>query len=153
LRSHGVTILLTTHYLEEAELLADRVGIIRLGKLVIEGTIEELRDKIQGIRGISVRISRAVDVDLLQKKLESFSAVTSIKAGFDGLRSTVNFAQRRDQPLPQFMDEVLTWLKEEKIPFSKFATSEPNLEEVFLAIASGEHEVGFASDQVDSEVE
>ena len=42
LKSHGLTIFLTTHYMEEAEALCDRVCIIRAGKKVAEGTMEEV---------------------------------------------------------------------------------------------------------------
>ena len=46
LNSRGTTILLTTHYIEEAESLCDRVAIINHGRLVAVGTVEELRDLI-----------------------------------------------------------------------------------------------------------
>ena len=46
LNSRGTTILLTTHYIEEAESLCDRVAIINHGRLVAVGTVEELRDII-----------------------------------------------------------------------------------------------------------
>ena len=42
LKSHGLTIFLTTHYMEEAEALCDRVCILRAGKKVAEGTMEEV---------------------------------------------------------------------------------------------------------------
>ncbi len=44
LNSHGTTIFLTTHYMEEAELLCDRVAIMDRGRLVAIGTVDELRD-------------------------------------------------------------------------------------------------------------
>lgn len=153
LQSHGVTILLTTHYLEEAELLADRIGIIRHGKLVIEGTIEELRDKIQGIRFITVRLAREMVPSELKAKIDRFLAIRPTRVKYDQLRNTIAFAQRREQPLPQFMQAVLTWLEEEKILFSKFATSEPNLEEVFLTVSSGNHVIELESDEIDSHIE
>jgi len=48
LRNLGKTIVLTTHYLEEAEQLADRAAIIVLGAIRVEGTIRELRERRQG---------------------------------------------------------------------------------------------------------
>jgi len=70
LRDSGVTILLTTHYLEEAELLANRIGIIRKGKLVMEGTIDELRQKIQAMRSISIRLHSGVNLESLRPNIE-----------------------------------------------------------------------------------
>lgn len=153
LRARGSTILLTTHYLEEAELLADRIGIIRQGKMVIEGTIEELRGKIQDIRFISIRLTGSVNADELEERIARFAATRTTKTKYDRVRNTIAFAQRRDMPLPKFMHDVLSWLEEEKIPFSKFATSEPNLEELFLSVSSGNHQAEMLVDEIDSQVE
>lgn len=139
LRDAGVTILLTTHYLEEAELLANRIGIIRKGKLVAEGTIDELRHKIQGIRSISIRLLGTVEN--LEARLAPLLEKVKSKAHFDPLRNTISFAQPKDSQLVKHLHEVLSWLETEKIPFSKFATSEPNLEEVFLAVATDHADV------------
>jgi ABC-2 type transport system ATP-binding protein len=136
LRESGVAILLTTHYLEEAELLADRIGIIRKGKLVAEGTIEELRHKIQGIRSIAIRLHHSVDLDGLKPKLDKLLQRMPTEVRLDSLRHTISFAQPKDSQLVIHLHEVLAWLEEEKIPFSKFATSEPNLEEVFMGLAT-----------------
>lgn len=140
LRDLGVTTLLTTHYLEEAELLADRIGIIRKGKLVAEGTIDELRHKIQGVRSIAIRLGPEVQEDFLNEKLEKLKKVFSVEVRRDDLRRTISFTQPKDRLLVQSMHQLLTWLDEEKIPFSRFATSEPNLEEVFLAVATSAEE-------------
>lgn len=135
LRNQGVAILLTTHYLEEAELLADRIGIIRKGKLVAEGTIEELRHKIQGIRSIAIRLNTNTTLEELKPKLDRLKQTFSTGIKFDPLRNTLSFAQPKDSQLVTCLQEILAWLQEEKIAFSKFSTSEPNLEEVFLATA------------------
>ena len=50
LRSAGTAILYTTHYLEEAETLCDRIGIIDHGRLPAEGTLNELQDRLGGDR-------------------------------------------------------------------------------------------------------
>jgi len=49
LRDRGRTILLTTHYLEEAETLCSRIGILHAGKLVAEGSLEELRGRVAAV--------------------------------------------------------------------------------------------------------
>jgi ABC-2 type transport system ATP-binding protein len=136
LKNSGVTILLTTHYLEEAELLADRIGIIRKGKMVVEGSIDDLRRKIQSIRSIAIRLTSSVDPDILQMKMAHLAAKYRTQVRFDPLRSTIAFAQPKDSQLVEALHEILRWLEAEKISFSRFATSEPNLEEVFLAVAT-----------------
>jgi ABC-2 type transport system ATP-binding protein len=135
LRGQGVTILLTTHYLEEAEILADRIGIIRLGKLVAEGTIEQLRDRIQAIRSIEIRFSRAYDASQITAKLASLDpSFTSIPC-YDALHSRLTFAQPKDMSLSRCLKTIIAWLDNEKLSFSTFSTNEPSLEEVFLALA------------------
>jgi len=136
LKKRGVTILLTTHYLEEAELLADRIGIIRKGRLVAEGTIEELRDKIMGVRSIAIRLSRHVDENTLKAKLHQLRERFPVEVRRDHLRNTISFSQPKDKALVSSLHHILDWLEEQQIPFSRFATSEPNLEEVFLAVAT-----------------
>jgi ABC-2 type transport system ATP-binding protein len=48
LRTEGMTVFLTTHYLDEADALCDRIGIIDYGQIVAEGTPEELKRQISG---------------------------------------------------------------------------------------------------------
>lgn len=136
LKEEGVTVLLTTHYLEEAELLADRIGIIREGKLVVEGTIEELRYKIRGIRGIAIRLTESIGVKKVSEKIDEIKNIINTEVKLDTLRNTIYLTQPHDTELVMSLRKVLDWLEQEEISFSRFATSEPNLEEVFLAIST-----------------
>lgn len=116
--------------------MSDRIGIIRRGSLVAEGTIDDLRHKIQGIRSIAIRLTREVDEEQLQAKLDKLKSKFPVEVKRDILRNTISFAQPQDRKLVRSLYQVLGWLEEEQIQFSRFATSEPNLEEVFLAVAS-----------------
>jgi ABC-2 type transport system ATP-binding protein len=73
LKKDGTSILYTTHYLEEAETLCDRIGIIDQGKLLAEGTLQELQDRLGGDQ-IFVLEGKFADVDPNQWEhfLESF---------------------------------------------------------------------------------
>lgn len=55
LRSQGLAILLTTHLVDEAEWLCDRIGILRSGRLVVSGSIEELRKSIPAVQIVTIR--------------------------------------------------------------------------------------------------
>jgi ABC-2 type transport system ATP-binding protein len=136
LRRQGRTIFLTTHYLEEAEILSDRIGIIREGKLVAEGTISELRDKIQAIRKIVVRVGKRVEQSIIENKLKRLAIKFPDAVSYDSLHNTLAFDQPKDLPLLTCLQTILAELKDEDIPFSKFATVEPSLEQVFLAVSS-----------------
>jgi ABC-2 type transport system ATP-binding protein len=135
LKALGVTILLTTHYLEEAELLADRIGIIRAGRIVAEGTIDQLRDKIRGIRSIAIRLAGQLDDEKLQALLKDVNVRFGAETQYDALRNTISLAQPEDGQLIESLDSILGWLAENSIAFSRFGTNEPTLEEVFLAIS------------------
>jgi len=136
LRGQGVTILLTTHYLEEAEILADRIGIIRLGRLVAEGTIEQLREKMQAIRSIEVRLSRPYDAAQISSSLAKLDPAFTTIPCYDVIHNRLTFAQPKDMSLSRCLTTVLAWLDQEKLTFSTFATNEPSLEEVFLALVA-----------------
>ena len=142
LKNSGVAILLTTHYLEEAELLADRIGIIREGKLVAEGTVKELARKIHGMRGISIKLDGDLAADSvdLKDKFDRLARSLKVTIKLDPLRNTIYVTQPEGAQLQSYLRAVFDWLSEEKIAFNKFATGEPNLEEVFLALAKGEPE-------------
>lgn len=138
LKQLGVTILLTTHYLEEAELLADRIGIIRQGELVVEGTIDELRVKIQGMRAIQVRLINRLSSQELETKLAELRSRFGTSVEYDALRGTILMGQPADRELTEVLSEFIQWVESSGITFSRIATSEPNLEEVFVAITADE---------------
>ncbi len=137
LRQEGITILLTTHYLEEAEVLADRIGIIRLGQLVAEGTIDELRHRIQAIRNIEVRLLKSYEPAQIEAKLDRLGGLFSVRPAFQASHNVLVFVPPKDVSLSQSLHAVLNWLEREGLDFSTFSTSEPNLEEIFLALSHG----------------
>lgn len=136
LKKLGVTVLLTTHYLEEAEILADRIGIIRSGKLVVEGTVQDLSSRIQGMRGLALKLADSLDVEDadLQRKLQQITNRFACTVRVDKLRNTLYLSQPDEASAREFLRFVFDWLESEAIPFSKFASGEPNLEDVFMAV-------------------
>ncbi|CAN5403729.1 N/A [soil metagenome] len=140
LKTAGVTILLTTHYLEEAELLADRIGIIRSGRLTVEGTVPELAKRIRGMRGISIRLVQecSVDSDQISAAIELLKLKFNLEVRLDSLRNTIYLTDLAQDNVESYHKEVFDWLYQQNIPFMRFATGEPNLEEVFLAVSKDE---------------
>jgi ABC-2 type transport system ATP-binding protein len=135
LRAHGVTIFLTTHYLEEAELLADRVGIIRKGKLVVEGTIDELRHKIQSARGIAVRLSGNFSREDITERLQTLKAPMPLQSRYDTIRNTINIMPPANMTLNSCLRHVLDWLETQGLNYSSLSTAEPSLEELYLTLS------------------
>ena len=120
----GTTVLLTTHYLDEAEHLADRVGVLSRGVLVAEGTPAELTAR-QGDTVVSFTVG-AVD-------LEEMNGVLPVDASRNGQR--VEFTSTdptRD------VNAVTGWAIERGVRLDALSVSRPTLEDVFLGLADVE---------------
>jgi ABC-2 type transport system ATP-binding protein len=118
----GVTVFLTTQYLEEADVLADRVGIIDHGRLVAEGTPAQLKDEI-GRSSIEAVPAEEGDRDRLRAVLERFGECTAASPGAVAAR----FGNGDD------LTDVVRALDAESIRVAKLTVHEPTLDDVFLA--------------------
>jgi ABC-2 type transport system ATP-binding protein len=122
LKERAVTVLLTTHFLEEAERLADRVAIINHGRLVIAGTPASL---IAGDRSqVRLRTSAPVDEARLAE-MPLISAVRRDEAGTYVLRTP---------DAAKLLVEVTALLYHEHIPILEIRVGQPSLEEVYLEL-------------------
>lgn len=120
LHKRGKTILLTTHYIEEAEMLCENVSIIHEGKVIKEGSPKALTQSL-GKAGITIHFSGWND--LLEPKLSDFSYTHE-----DGrLHFTV---QDSEKTLP----EIIAILAGEKCRIQSVKTDQSSLEDVFLSL-------------------
>jgi len=125
LRDRGTTIVLTTHYLEEADVLCDRLVIVDHGRIIIEGTPRDLKRRVAG-DAIVITLKEQVDTDgrsmaLLQRE----PYVREISASGDQLRLYVDDGSAA---LPQ----LLRILDHQRIGVRSMNLSEPTLDDVFL---------------------
>lgn len=121
LRKEGKTIFLTTHYMEEAEHLADRLAIISKGKIIARGSPEELIDK------------NANYLVLTLKKVDSGASQIISAQGFEPKRKNkVDVAVRLKQT--EDVHTILHALKSANVKFHSLDVRKPNLEEVFLML-------------------
>jgi ABC-2 type transport system ATP-binding protein len=125
LRERGTTVFLTTHYLEEADALCDRVMIIDHGLIVAEGSPRELKREVVGD---SVVLRVADDArERARTALEGAPFVSSVTPAEDGqLRC---YVEDGAAALP----ELLRLLDGERIALRAISVSEPTLDDVFLA--------------------
>jgi ABC-2 type transport system ATP-binding protein len=121
-REEGVTVFLTTQYLEEADVLADRVGIIDHGRIVAEGTPAQLKAQI-GRPTVEVVPESPDELDRLRILLGRFGTETAARPG--------GFAVQLDGhgALP----EVVRALDGESLRAAQINLHEPSLDDVFLA--------------------
>ena len=120
LRREGVTILLTTHYMEEAEELSDRVAIIDRGRIIAEGTPAELISKLGGER-IHIEMPSPEEAERLASKLAE-AGWQARAAGAEVVVTVPSAAEALPKLAPH-----LGGAREIRI-------SKPNLEEVFLEL-------------------
>jgi ABC-2 type transport system ATP-binding protein len=120
LRTGGRTVLLSSHLLNEVELTCDRVGVIAGGKLVAEGTIDELRG-----RGGSALLVRAAPIDGARALLESLLKPENVQVK-DGI-----FSLSVD---PSQAASINRRLVADGIDVSELRVSEQSLEDVFLQL-------------------
>ena len=119
----ALTILLTTHYMEEADQLADRLAIVSRGRVVVEGTPDELKLSLRG-EAVEVELSddRAVEAEAVVASLEGVH-----EASVDGrkLRSRVASGARA-------IPAILSALESQGIVVEAVTTHRPSLDDVYL---------------------
>ena len=99
LREEGITVVLTTHYMEEADELCDRVAIIDHGKILVSGTPEELKSSVGAQRVFQLQLQDSSS-DGLRGRLGTLSGVTSVEASAAGL---IVFTDGRAGLLPEIV--------------------------------------------------
>jgi ABC-2 type transport system ATP-binding protein len=128
-KKQNVTILLTTQYLEEADQLCDRIGIIDHGKLIALGTPTELRQKI----GMSSVIEISADKEELQKVAAVFK-----KVGLDPKILTNKVIAPGGSNATKKIEMLLQSLTASKVQIRNISMHEPTLDDVFLKLTGSE---------------
>jgi ABC-2 type transport system ATP-binding protein len=119
LRNDRRTIILTTHYIEEAERLCDRVAIIDEGKIIAEGSPAEIQARTLGETKITVRCEKPVDGEAPADVVLSEDRRT--------MSATSASAARR-------LSELLRWVDEKGWGLEDIALKKPTLEDVFIEL-------------------
>jgi ABC-2 type transport system ATP-binding protein len=126
LRTSGVTIILTTHYIEEAEEMADRIGIIHKGEIILVEDKAKLMDKL-GKRQLTLHLQSPLEripADLTQYPLE---------LSVDGSQLTYTFSTRGEQTE---ISDLFQRLAQHGIGFKDLESSQSSLEDIFVNLVS-----------------
>ncbi|MFE2376250.1 ABC transporter ATP-binding protein [Streptomyces sp. NPDC059398] len=119
LRDGGTTVLLTTHYLEEAEVLADRLAILHEGRIAAEGRVDEVV---------------AAQPSHISFSLPEGVAIGDLPALGTYVRTGGNIQLRTDE-LQRSATELLLWARDKEIELRGLDVRSASLEEAFLGIA------------------
>lgn len=128
LRDSGVTIILTTHYIEEAEMMADRIGVIRKGEIILVEQKDLLMRKL-GEKQLIIHLQSKLD------KIPASLDKHTLSLSQDGLSLVYTYDTRAGRT---GITGLLADLNDAKIRFNDIETSERSLEEIFVTLVNAE---------------
>ncbi len=125
LKDQGITVMLTTHYMEEAEALCDRVAIIDHGKILIEGTPDELKSSLQIQTVFGLELERPGERENLAVTVRQIPHVSSVETTASGVRV---FGKSAEGILPALVTAAQPY------GLRDLSISGPTLETVFITL-------------------
>jgi ABC-2 type transport system ATP-binding protein len=123
LRKDGITVVLTTHYMEEADELSDRVGIVDRGRMLALGSPQKLKDTFGAQTIIDLKLRHLEGAESVAEDLRTRDGVQSADVTPEGLRV---FAGSVEGLLPEIIQACV------KLGLRDIAITEPSLETVFI---------------------
>lgn len=129
LRDEGATILYTTHYMEEVEMICDRIIILDKGKILAEGTSDELKRLANIEEKITVEVDEINNDNI--EAIKKFKTVDAVSLNRNILMIT--YKKGKDN-----LGELTDYLKENKIKYNKIFSERPTLNDVFLELTGKE---------------
>jgi ABC-2 type transport system ATP-binding protein len=126
----GSTVLLTTQYLDEADQLADRIAVIDRGRVVAEGTADDLKASV-GSASLQLRLVDAADLAVAEARIRNLLGVQPVSSA-ERAWLTVPLQD------PERVTDLLVDLRDAGIRLAEFGVQKPTLDEVFLAITGHE---------------
>ena len=136
-REMAVTILLTTHNLEEADILAHRLAIVDRGQIVITGTAQELKASLKGDH-IAIQFNSVVQLSAGQAVLQGINGFSKIFA--DGTTLYIQ-VQEGTRALPA----IVRAIENAGLPIEQASISFPSLDDVYLHATGHKYRVGVVS--------
>ncbi|MBR3255494.1 MAG: ABC transporter ATP-binding protein [Clostridia bacterium] len=129
LRDNGATIVYTTHYMEEVEILCDRVIILDKGKILAQGTTESIKDLAKIDEKVTVEVNNLSDENIEKiKQLKNVDEVT-----YNNGVLLVKYKEGKNN-----LVDMVEFLKKESINYNKINSERPTLNDVFLELTGKE---------------
>jgi len=128
LRREGKSFLLTTHNIEEAGMLCDRVAVINKGKIIAEGSPEELKINFKGFRSIRIVLDR--DIEDIEKSLEGFEVLAQ------GRKILITCKQNE---VNELIRSITRLAESSGARIEEIQTTGPSFEDIFMKLIKGEY--------------
>ena len=129
LREAGATVVYTTHYMEEVEILCDRIIILDKGKILATGTSDELKKKARIEEKVTVEVNNLKEEQI--DKIRKLQNVEEVKYNVNNLIITYKQGENN-------LGELTNHLKKEEIKYNKIYSERPTLNDVFLELTGKE---------------
>ena len=131
LRKTGVTIILTTHYIEEAEAIADRVGVINQGEIIL---IEEKKELLKKMGQKTLTIELQERIEEIPKSLEKYN----LNIGVNKMYLNYTYSLKEKQT---GITNLLQDLKDTGLKLRDLKTEQSNLEKIFVNLVKENNEI------------
>ena len=129
LRDNGATIIYTTHYMEEVEMICDRVIIIDKGKIIAEGTCDELKKLAKIEEKITIEVSK-----IEEKNIEEIRANKNVEdVLYENNVLFIIYDKGKNN-----LENLIDYMKDNKIKYSSIYSERPTLNDVFLELTGKE---------------
>ena len=125
LRDDGATIVYTTHYMEEVEMICDRIIILDKGKILAEGTTDELKSLAKLEEKITLEVKKISPK--VVDEIKTFKTVDSVME--NGNTLVITYKKGKDN-----LGELIDFLHSKKVTYSKIFSERPTLNDVFLEL-------------------
>ena len=131
LRKTGVTIILTTHYIEEAEAIADRVGVINQGEIIL---VEEKKELLKKMGQKTITIELQERIDEIPKSLEKYN----LNIGDNKMYLNYTYSLKEKQT---GITNLLQDIKDTGLKLRDLKTEQSNLEKIFVNLVKENNEI------------
>ncbi|WP_294373948.1 ABC transporter ATP-binding protein [uncultured Clostridium sp.] len=132
LREKGITIIYTSHYMEEVEEVCNKIIIIDHGKVVADGTKEEIKSKISNQKIFKLNFAKKIDcAEELKNTLQNIDGIINLKV----TNSELSCSYKNTS---EIINKIILSVTKFEIPIANIENETPDLESVFLSITGKE---------------